>query len=122
MTLVTIVAPDKGPVAARQGGGLVIPGSEVPYGGFASLLGLSSNDVTSTSSSESRDIYLLGAASNGLQLARVSVDDMTDYTKFVYFNPDTLAFSYQPPAPNITDVNKLYVPGTFTSGSVFYSQ
>ena len=120
MALVTIAAPETGPVAYREGG-LVIPGTEVPYGGFATLLGFPST-TTVHGRSETRDVYLIGAAQDGLQLARVGVDDMTDYSKFVYFDPQTGGYSSNPPALNTTVTSKLYMPGTFTSGDIFYSQ
>ena len=120
MALVKIAAPETGPVAYREGG-LVIPGTEVPYGGFATLLGFPST-TTARARSETRDVYLIGAAQEGLQLARVGLDDMADYSKFVYFDPQIRDFSSTPPAPNTTVASKLYMPGTFTSGNIFYSQ
>ena len=36
MTLITITAPDGGPVPVRQGD-LIIPGTEVAFGGFSTL-------------------------------------------------------------------------------------
>ncbi|MCJ1249930.1 hypothetical protein MMC30_007156 [Trapelia coarctata] len=122
MTLIAITIPDThkgGPVAVRKGD-LVIPGNEVAFGGFATLLGhVSTADPTRDNTT--RDIYLIGAAKNGLQLARVALDDALAYAKYTYFEPQNLGFSSTAPSPDITDSRKMYLPGTFTSGSVFYS-
>lgn len=120
MTLVTITAPDSGPVAVRQGG-LIIPGTEVPFGGFASLLGFPSVESTTSSRTTDRDLYLLGMTDAGLQLARVDVNDINDHSKYSYFQPQFLNFSNQAPDPEVTDYREIYLPGTFTSGTVFYS-
>ena len=119
MTLVTITAPSSGPIAAREGD-LIIPGTQIAYGGFATLLGFTST-AGPASSSDTRDVYLLGAASNGLQMARVGLDDVESYTRYSYFNPQSLEFSETSPDPNTSDYTQIYLPGTFTSGSVFYS-
>ena len=47
MTLITITAPDSGPIATRQGD-LIIPGTEVAFGGFSPLLGFKSTDSATT--------------------------------------------------------------------------
>lgn len=120
MTLVTITAPNSGPVAVRQGG-LIIPGTEVPFGGFASLLGFPSIESTTSSRSIDRDLYLLGATDAGLQLARADLNDINNRSKYSYLQPQYLNFSSQPPAPEIADYRAIYLPGTFTSGTVFYS-
>jgi len=123
MTLITITIPDVhkgGPVAIRKGD-LVIPGNEVAFGGFATLLGHVST-ADSTRDNTTRDIYLIGAAKDGLQLARVALDDSLAYAKFTYFEPQSLGFSSTAPSPDITDSQQMYLPGTFTSGSVFYSE
>ncbi|MCJ1282893.1 hypothetical protein MMC26_002219 [Xylographa opegraphella] len=119
MTLVTITAPSSGPIAAREGD-LIIPGTEVAFGGFATLLGYTST-ADPSSGNDKRDVYLLGAANNGLQLARVGLEDMETYTEYSYFDPERLQFSKASPDPNISDYTQIYLPGTFTSGSVFYS-
>ena len=119
MTLVTITAPNSGPIAAREGD-LVIPGTEIAFGGFATLLGFTSTTDLSRGN-DTRDVYLLGAANNGLQLARVDLDNVESYTDYSYFDPRNLQFSEISPDPNISDYTQIYLPGTFTSGSVFYS-
>jgi len=120
MTLVTITAQDSEPVAMRQGG-LIVPGTEVPFGGFASLLGFPRVESTTSSRSTDRDVYLLGMTDAGLQLARVDVNDINDLSKYSYFQPQFLNFSSQSPDPGMTDHGAIYLPGTFTSGTVFYS-
>lgn len=120
MTLVTITAPNSEPVAVRQGG-LIIPGTEVAFGGFATLLGFPNVESTTRSRSTDRDLYLLGMTDAGLQLARVDLNDINDHSKYSYFQPQLLNFSNQSPDPGITDYRAIYLPGTFTSGTVFYS-
>lgn len=120
MTLVTITAPSSGPLAARQGG-LLIPGTQLAFGGFASLLGFPSTESTSASPSTDRDIYLLGITDAGLQLARVDVNHINEFSKYSYFQPQFLNFSSQSPDPKMTDYRAIYLPGTFTSGTIFYS-
>ena len=120
MTLVTITAPGSGPVAVRQGG-LIIPGTQVPFGGFACLLGYARTESTTSSRSADRDLYLLGTTDAGLQLARVDVNDINNHSKYSYFQPQFLNFTNQSPDPEITDYRAIYLSGTFTSGTVFYS-
>lgn len=119
MTLVTITVPSSGPTASREGD-LIIPGTQVAFGGFATLLGFTST-ADPSSGNDTRDVYLLGAADNGLQVARVSLDSVETYTAYSYFDPQSLQFSETSPDPNISDYKQIYLPGTFTSGSVFFS-
>ncbi|KAI9875602.1 MAG: hypothetical protein M1830_008218 [Pleopsidium flavum] len=120
MTLVTITAPSSGPLAVRQGG-LLLPGTQVPFGGFASLLGFPSTESPTSSPLTDRDIYLLGITDTGLQLARVDVNDINEHSKYSYFQPQFLNFSSQSPDPKVTDYRAIYLPGTFTSGTILYS-
>lgn len=120
MTLITITAPNSGPVAARQGD-LIIPGTEVAYGGFSSILGYMSTDSAEDKDSGNRDVYLLGMTAFGLQLARVGMNDLSDFSKYTFWNPQGQNFSTSPPKPSLQDAALIYLPGTFSSGSVFYS-
>lgn len=120
MTLVTIKAPNTGPVATRQGD-LTIPGTEVPFGGFATLLGSASTEAANNDPSD-RDVYLVGIANGGLQVARVALNDVTTYAKYSFFDPQSLEFTNSPPDVNITDYRKIYLPGSFSSGAIFYSE
>ena len=120
MTLITITAPSSGPVATRQGD-LIIPGTEVAYGGFSSILGYKSTDTATDKDSGSRDVYLLGMTGSGLQLARVGMNDLSDFSKYTFWNPQGQNFSTSPPTPSLQDTARIYLPGTFSSGSVFYS-
>ena len=120
MTLITITAPNSGPVAVRQGD-LIIPGTEVAYGGFSSVLGYTSIDTATGKDSSSRDVYLLGMTASGLQLARVGMNDLTDFSKYTFWSPQGQNFSNIPPKPSLQDAGNIYLPGTFSSGSVFYS-
>lgn len=120
MTLIAIQAPSSGPVAARQGD-LIIPGQEVPFGGFSALLGYQSTDALPNKGAPDRDVYLLGATNAGLQLARVGIKDITTFDKYTFWNPETQNFTMSPPRPMVNDPRHVYQPGTFSSGSVFYS-
>jgi hypothetical protein len=118
MTLVTITAPPSGPIATRQGN-LVIPGTEVAYGGFSTLLGSRRTDDAGLS--RERDVYLLGMTRGGLQLARVGLDDLNTFDQYEFFNRETRSFSTKPPRLDLRDSTQIYLPGTFSSGNVFYS-
>lgn len=120
MTLITITAPNSGPVAARQGD-LIIPGTEVSYGGFSSILGYKSTDTATDKDSGNRDVYLLGMTASGLQLARAGMNDLSDFSKYMFWNPQGQNFSTRPPSPKLQDAAHIYLPGTFSSGCVFYS-
>ena len=118
MTLISIMAPDSGPVATRQGD-LVIPGTEVPFGGFSTLVGYKT--ASQDSDPGDRDVYALGMDDNGLQLARVAINDIRNWSKYTFYDPERQKFSNTPPKPRITDPKKFYLPGTYSSGSIFYS-
>lgn len=120
MTLVSITAPKSGPVAARQGD-LVIPGTQVAFGGFAALLGSPSTNISEQSDTNECDLYLLGMTNAGLQLARVNINDLITYSKYEFFQPHNLNFTETPPDPNLTNYEQVYLAGTFSSGGVFYS-
>jgi len=120
MTLITITAPSSRPIAIRQGD-LIIPGTEVAFGGFSTLLGYKSTDSATDRDDGDRDVYLLGMTNAGLQLARVGIDDLTDFAKYTFWSPQGQNFSATPPNPNVVDNAQIYLPGTFSSGSIFYS-
>lgn len=120
MTLITITAPDSGPIATRQGD-LIIPGTEVAFGGFSTLLGYKSRDSKTDRDDGDRDVYLLGMTNNGLQLARAGLNDLTNFPKYTFWNPEGHNFSTRPPNPGIINNDEIYMPGTFSSGSIFYS-
>ncbi|KAL8948557.1 MAG: hypothetical protein Q9222_005266 [Ikaeria aurantiellina] len=118
MTLISISAPPSGPVASRQGD-LIIPGTEVAFGGFASLLGYTTTAQTQDLSN--RDVYMLGMTNSGLQLARARVERLTDFSAYSFWDAVQLKFKNTPPKPDEQDYRKIYLPGTFSSGNVFYS-
>lgn len=118
MTLISISASSNGPVANRQGD-LIIPGLEIAYGGFTSLLGYTT--TAKPQDLNDRDVYLLGMTDAGLQLARVSVGKLTDFSKYSFWDPTQLKFVKKPAKLNEKDYQKVYLPGTFSSGSIFYS-
>lgn len=120
MTLITITAPSSGPVATRQGD-LIIPGTEVAYGGFTSVLGYKSTDSVTDKDAGHRDVYLLGMTAFGLQLARVGMNGLRDFAQYTFWNPQQRNFSTSPPSPDVSDLAQIYLPGTYSSGSVFYS-
>lgn len=120
MTLISITAPSSGPIATRQGD-LVIPGTEVAFGGFSTLLGSVSTDVSENAKDVERDVYLLGMIDGGLQLARVRLNEIGAYDRYTFFDPENLSFTTDSPSSGGSGHGKVYLPGTFSSGSVFYS-
>lgn len=89
------------------------------FGGFSTLLGFVSTD--GKEDPNTRDVYLLGMTSGGLQLARVGLDDISSYDKYMFFDPKSLNFSRVAPRPTVSDYTQIYLPGTFSSGSVFFN-
>ncbi len=120
MTLIAITAPNSGPVATRQGD-LIIPGTEVAFGGFSTLLGYKSTDTASDNDDGDRDVYLVGMTNAGLQLARAGINDLTDFAKYTFWNPHGQNFSEISPMPSVDDTTQVYVPGSFSSGNIIYS-
>ena len=120
MTLIAVTASSAGPTAIRQGD-LVIPGTEIPFGGFSAIMGFKSTDESSDRDEGDMDVYLMGTTNTGLQLARVGLDDLNDYSKYIFWNPKIAVFSAAPPMPSENDTALVYLPGSFTSGNVFYS-
>ncbi|KAI4094636.1 MAG: hypothetical protein LQ344_002107 [Seirophora lacunosa] len=118
MTLISISASSKGPIATRHGD-LIISGNEIAYGGFTSLLGYTSTE--NPQDLDKRDVYLLGITDGGLQLARARQEVLTDFSKYRFWDPVELKFINTPPKVNEKDYKKIYLPGSFTYGSIFYS-
>ncbi|KAG8531518.1 uncharacterized protein KY384_003147 [Bacidia gigantensis] len=119
MTLISITASNDGPVATRQGD-LIIPGTQIGFGGFTTLVGRKSAETASNDDGE-RDLYLLGVTNAGLQLARVGINNLATFSSYVFWDPSSQKFTSTRPKPGMIDNTKIYMPGTFTSGSVFYS-
>lgn len=120
MTLISITAPSSGPVATRQVE-LGIAGTEVGFGGFATLLGSASTDKSEKRERKEPDVYLLGMATGGLQIARVGLNKIESFHEYEHFNPKDLKFSSKAPSLDLDDETQIYLPGTFSSGNVFYS-
>lgn len=120
MTLVSITAPSSGPVATRQVE-LGISGTEVGFGGFATLLGSASTDKSEKREKNEPDVYLLGMANGGLQIARVGLNKIESFHEYEHFNPKDGNFSSKAPSLNLDDETQIYMPGTFSSGTVLYS-
>ena len=104
----------------RQGD-LIIPGTEVPYGGFSTLVGSKSTNSTTDKDKGDRDVYLIGMTDAGLQLARVGTNELNDFTKYTFWDPQGQNFTTKSPKPTLDDNAMIYVPGSFSSGSIFYS-
>ncbi len=118
MTLISIAASSSGPTVDRQGD-LIISGLQVAYGGFSSVLGYTS--TANPQDLNDRDVYLFGMSAAGLQLARASVGQLTDFSKYSFWDPTQLSFIKNPPRLDEKDFKKVYLPGTFSSGSIFFS-
>ena len=120
MTLVSISAPSSGPVATRQGD-LVIPGTEVAFGGFSTLIGRKSTTASTDRDDGDLDVYLLGMTNAGLQLARVGINDISNFGRYTFWDPQEGNFISDPPSTGLTNPTQIYLPGTYSSGSVFFS-
>lgn len=120
MTLISITAPSSGPVATRQVE-LGIAGTEVGFGGFATLLGSASTDKSEKRERNEPDVYLLGMAKGGLQIARVGLNKIERFHEYEHFNLKDMKFSSEAPSLDLDDERQIYLPGTFSSGNVFYS-
>lgn len=83
------------------------------------MLGYTSTDDTQDLSK--RDVYLLGITDGGLQLARARVEKLTEFQAYRFWDPTQLKFIKRPPKLDEKDYRKIYLPGSFTYGSVFYS-
>ncbi|KAI4207279.1 MAG: hypothetical protein LQ346_000647 [Caloplaca aetnensis] len=118
MTLIGVSTSSNGPVAKRQGD-LIIWGTEVAYGGFSSLLGYTS--TANPQDLDKRDIYLFGITGAGLQLARARAEVLTDFSKYRFWDPVRLEFINTPPRLDEKDYRKIYLPGSFTYGSIYFS-
>lgn len=119
MALITITAPASGPIAIRQD--FRISGDQAAFGGFASLLGIVPADGNNVIDAVEHDVYLLGITPGGLQMARVKLRHITTIEKYTYFDPKVLIFSKTPPSIDLKDPESIYLPGSFSSGSMFYS-
>ncbi|KAI9894706.1 MAG: hypothetical protein M1814_002062 [Vezdaea aestivalis] len=119
MTQITITAPLEGPQAVRGQSGLVFPGDAIQFGGFAMLPAYPS--LEAPNSNDNRDLYLLGVTDNGLQLCRVAIAKSKDFEAMSYWSPRNQSFSKIAPRPDVKEKEELYIPGSFSSGSLFYS-
>ena len=112
-TLLEIKATPSGPQANRIVDTL-FTSQYIPYGTFAALAGTPIKEGTFT-------IYLLGKTGTGLQLARVESSGLSKLSAYEYFRPPDCTFVEGAPSINDSTVEDLYLPGSFSSGSVFYS-
>ena len=120
MTLISITSPGSGPVALRQGD-LVIPGTEIGFGGFSAVLGRKSLSSDQAADDNGRDVYLFGITPAGLQLARVDITDLSTYSAFAFWSPKDRTFVSSSPKTGQIANDAIYMPGSFSSGTVFYS-
>ena len=100
---------------------LLFPDGHIPYGDFASLVGRPSLDTAPSRSEDDRDVYLLGVADGGLQLARVALGEMGIMSGYSYFLRGDSEFSHESPNYRVANWNGAYISGTFASGDVFFS-
>ncbi|KAI9737001.1 MAG: hypothetical protein M1834_000590 [Cirrosporium novae-zelandiae] len=120
MALISLSAPSSGPLATRIGSAIFLA-NEVPFGGFASILGTASLSTASQRPSNDQDVYLLGKTDYGLQLARVPLTNLSSFNAYTFFDPLTHDFTTTAPNRNTTSASQLYLSGSFSSGSLFYS-
>lgn len=119
MTLVSVTAPDSGPVASRVLE-ILFSGTEIGWGGFAAVLGMPASD-TAPAGSTQPDVYLFGITSAGLQVAKVALGDIRAGEAYNYFHPDTCSFDKTQPGPSNSNESQIYLPGSFSAGSILYS-
>lgn len=120
ITLVSITAEEIGPRALRLSE-LLFPGGEVPFGGFAAVVGSPSLEEISARPRGDRDLYVLGVSDPGLQLARVELGRAHEHNAYSYWEPRKSIFTHQPPNLSVPDPKDVYLAGTYTSGNVFFS-
>lgn len=87
-------------------------GGAIQYGGFAAVQGGSPN---------ARFVYLFGADTYGLQLAQVPLDVIQDERKRRYYHLRLHMWAETQPLSGLTSEEDLYLAGTFSSGSIFFS-
>lgn len=119
MTLISIEATSSRPIASRVLE-LLFPGNELGWGGFAALLGTRVEDSAPTSHDEP-DVYAFASIDAGLQVARAKLGEIHKREAYTYFQPSTCSFVPARPDPNPTNDSLVYLPGSFSSGSLFYS-
>ena len=113
VTLLEIQATPSGTQASRLVDTL-FTSQHIPYGTFAALVGIPIEERTFT-------IYLLGKTITGLQLARAKNNGLSKLSSYEYFRPYDCTFAEGAPSINDSNVENLYLAGSFSSGSVFYS-
>jgi hypothetical protein len=106
------------PVADRVGD-QIFTSPEIGYGGFAVLVGTQDGSV-SANSNGSRNLYVVGADTNGLQVARVPLGQEGFRPSYQYWDSVNAQWNSQIPAANAT-AGETMVGGSFTSGDMFYS-
>ncbi|KAJ9669679.1 hypothetical protein H2201_000063 [Coniosporium apollinis] len=84
----------------------------IQYGGFAAVQG---------GSPGARFVYLFGADMYGLQLAQVPLDVVRDERRRRYYHPRLHVWAETQPLSGLTNEEDLYLAGTFSSGTIFFS-
>ena len=116
-TFISVDLPEDGkaPIARRRNN-IDLSDDGVAFGDFGTLLG-----YTDTEEPHKRDVYLLGRADSGLQLARVALEDCLDPSRFTYYTPSLQKFTSSLPLRSLSALHDIYLSGSFSSGSIFYS-
>lgn len=84
----------------------------IQYGGFTAVQG---------GSPGARFVYLVGADTYGLQLAQVPLDVIGDQRRRRYYHPRLHVWAETQPLSGLTNSGDLYLAGTFSSGTIFFS-
>ena len=119
MTLISVTAPKSGPAASRVLETLFL-GNEINWGGFSALVGIPMTKSKATPTMEP-DVSLFGNTNGGLQLARVALGNIRVEPAYEYFQPSTCSFIKTQPGRDDSNSSHTYLPGSFSSGSIFYS-
>jgi hypothetical protein len=97
-------------------------GDFAPFGCFASIIGRASQCYNGESTAcRQRHIFLLGVWDDGLQLARLPLQDISKFEDaYDFWQSDSCTFSPKGDTFNLSTATS-YLQGSFSSGSVFYS-
>ncbi|KAK3061427.1 hypothetical protein LTS18_006296, partial [Coniosporium uncinatum] len=119
--LISIHATPSGPLATRHGS-TIIPGEQIAYGNFAALIGCTTpKSLPDCPPTSDPTVFLFGMDLHGLQLANATLSTLSNFSAYSFFDAKTSTWSSHPHEPEMTDESAVYLPGTYTSGSIFFS-
>lgn len=97
-------------------------GEFAPFGCFAASVGKASKCYETGSVCHQRSVYLLGAWGDGLQLARLSLQDLSkSEDAYSFWQSESCTFSAVGSTSKFSPFTTSYLQGSFSSGSISYS-